>query len=390
MNAIVILILGNIGLILGALFVVGFILIQNNKNKKKSSVVESKDALEILTNKTILDESQFQLNIFLKFFLIVFSIVGLIIIYIGVTFTDVLANKIASIVFGSIFFFVPFIIFIYLTAKYRRILKGKYVIVEDVLMDKKRYNNYSIDSNKNDDWFYLYFEEYFKKYDKKILVNSDVFNKAEIGDKFYIVFTKSDYFVFNSKNYKLIDYNKVISIDELGNYIKIKKQETDSSLNENKEIRVINKERIKNDFSKFGHRKTAVIFIIFCMGMIFLLYLSSFVFKDIIVSVVLLIITCFWIFLTFLKVKYVYNIYRNIKKGNYKIKEDVIVSLDNGLEYKDSNKLISFKFQNYKKIVYTDRRENYDAKIGDKYYLVFVKGEKEPIGIYAVKTNVLG
>ena len=315
MNAIVILILGNIGLILGALFVVGFILIQNNKNKKKSSVVESKDALEILTNKTILDESQFQLNIFLKFFLIVFSIVGLIIIYIGVTFTDVLANKIASIVFGSIFFFVPFIIFIYLTAKYRRILKGKYVIVEDVLMDKKRYNNYSIDSNKNDDWFYLYFEEYFKKYDKKILVNSDVFNKAEIGDKFYIVFTKSDYFVFNSKNYKLIDYNKVISIDELGNYIKIKKQETDSSLNENKEIRVINKERIKNDFSKFGHRKTAVIFIIFCMGMIFLLYLSSFVFKDIIVSVVLLIITCFWIFLTFLKVKYVYNIYRNIKKG---------------------------------------------------------------------------
>lgn len=124
--------------------------------------------------------------------------------------------------------------------------------------------------------------------------------------------------------------------------------------------------------------------------MIFLLYLSSFVFKDIIVSVVLLIITCFWIFLTFLKVKYVYNIYRNIKKGNYKIKEDVIVSLDNGLEYKDSNKLISFKFQNYKKIVYTDRRENYDAKIGDKYYLVFVKGEKEPIGIYAVKTNVLG
>lgn len=390
MNAIVILILGNIGLILGALFVVGFILIQNNKNKKKSSVVESKDALEILTNKTILDESQFQLNIFLKFFLIVFSIVGLIIIYIGVTFTDVLANKIASIVFGSIFFFVPFIIFIYLTAKYRRILKGKYVIVEDVLMDKKRYNNYSIDSNKNDDWFYLYFEEYFKKYDKKILVNSDVFNKAEIGDKFYIVFTKSDYFVFNSKNYKLIDYNKVISIDELGNYIKIKKQETDSSLNENKEIMVINKERIKNDFSKFGHRKTAVIFIIFCMGMIFLLYLSSFVFKDIIVSVVLLIITCFWIFLTFLKVKYVYNIYRNIKKGNYKIKEDVIVSLDNGLEYKDSNKLISFKFQNYKKIVYTDRRENYDAKIGDKYYLVFVKGEKEPIGIYAVKTNVLG
>lgn len=66
MNAIVILILGNIGLILGALFVVGFILIQNNKNKKKSSVVERKDALEILTNKTILDESQFQLNIFLK------------------------------------------------------------------------------------------------------------------------------------------------------------------------------------------------------------------------------------------------------------------------------------------------------------------------------------
>lgn len=59
MNAIVILILGNIGLILGTLFVVGFILIQNNKNKKKSSVVERKDALEILTNKTILDESQF-------------------------------------------------------------------------------------------------------------------------------------------------------------------------------------------------------------------------------------------------------------------------------------------------------------------------------------------
>ena len=47
-------------------------------------------------------------------------------------------------------------------------------------------------------------------------------------------------------------------------------------------------------------------------------------------------------------VKYRLGIVKNIKKNNYKIKEDEVVSLNNRLSYSDSNKMISFKFKNYK------------------------------------------
>ena len=93
--------------------------------------------------------------------------------------------------------------------------------------------------------------------------------------------------------------------------------------------------------------------------------------------------------MTIVNVKYSYCIINNIKNNNYEIKEDEVISLNNGIQYSDSNKMISFKFKNYKKIVYADKKYYTDVAIGDKFYLVFVKGEKAPINVYSIKNSIL-
>lgn len=106
------------------------------------------------------------------------------------------------------------------------------------------------------------------------------------------------------------------------------------------------------------------------------------------VITIVLAFLCLLIF-TIIKIKYLVQIITNVKKDKYEIKEDEIVSLNNGIQYSDSNKMISFKFKNYKKIVYADKKYYDNPKIGDKFYLVFVKGDKEPIKVYDANYSLL-
>lgn len=93
--------------------------------------------------------------------------------------------------------------------------------------------------------------------------------------------------------------------------------------------------------------------------------------------------------MTVCKIKYLYTIIKNIKHNNFKIKIDTVTSLNNRVDFKDSNGVISFKFKNYKKIVYADKEDYNIIDIGDEFYLVFVKGEKEPVKVYRLKDSIL-
>ena len=77
----------------------------------------------------------------------------------------------------------------------------------------------------------------------------------------------------------------------------------------------------------------------------------------------------------------------------YNTRVDIIVnsvkSLNNNVDFKDSNEVISFKFENYRNLVYNHKEKFLNAKIGDQFYLVFVKGADEPL-IYSLDKSTIG
>ena len=84
-----------------------------------------------------------------------------------------------------------------------------------------------------------------------------------------------------------------------------------------------------------------------------------------------------------------YEIIKNIKSGKFKITKDTVISLNDSVRFRDSNDIMSFKFNDYKKIVYVSKEEYKETNIGEEFYLVFVDGMKEILKIYPVKDNVL-
>lgn len=81
------------------------------------------------------------------------------------------------------------------------------------------------------------------------------------------------------------------------------------------------------------------------------------------------------------KQKYIKEIASGEKKLSFALTESQAGS--------DAGGVTSFKFENYKKLVYEDKRLYHDVQIGEKFYLVFVKGEKEPIKVYNTKNSVI-
>ena len=93
--------------------------------------------------------------------------------------------------------------------------------------------------------------------------------------------------------------------------------------------------------------------------------------------------------MTIVKIQYMYEIIKNIKSGKFKITKDTVISLNDSVRFRDSNDIMSFKFNDYKKIVYVSKEEYKETNIGEEFYLVFVDGMKEILKIYPVKDNVL-
>lgn len=377
----------NSSLIFAIIFIFGFVLPIILKSKRRSKVAKHGD---VLTSRTILVESNYYLSMFFILVLLIFIFGGLLIIYLGITKSPNMTSVIMSFIFGGLLIVFPLSMMIKSIISCREILKGNYVIIEDVLKDKEQIRNLDLDTEgaTRSDKYYLYFENYFKKYDKRVFTDADVYHNAKIGDKFYLVFTKKNCFAFNANSYKLETTDKIISIDELGNYIYLEKNTDKKDEIKNGKI-IINKSKVKNDFKKSGHQYNAVFFVICCFALIISSILSIFVFKNLISIIISLISTFVFMYITFIKIKYIYTTYKNINSGLFEIKEDEIILLNRGVEFKDSNDVISFKFKDYKNIIYGYKKDYPDVKIGDKFYLIFINGEKEPIGVYNSNDSIL-
>lgn len=389
MENIILIFLKNIYMIFLGVLLLSFvipIIITFARNKKQERV---------LNKYSIFLDSRISSNVFLIFFFLFFVVVGVIIVYAFLKQYDIDKNKsIWGIIHGLIFMGAPTILIINIIKESIKILTGKYVIVIDELMDKYYYNDHCTrDHSTDNSCWWLYFKDYFKKYNAKVQdVNRKRGDLAKEGDKFYLVFVKGgkNPYIYECKNYTLDEgeEDKLKTIDEAKSYINRKEYVLEKVVQNEKTV--INKDTIKKDFTKQGHRKTAIIEVCVCVFLILFSMIVIFEVKNIMAIILTVLLTVFWFFLTTVKVKYVFTIYSNINKCNFKIKEDEVISLNNKIQYSDSNHVISFKLKNYKKLVYEDKRIYYDTQIGDKFYLVFVKGEKEPIKVYNSKNSYIG
>lgn len=355
-------------------------LIRKKKRKIKS---------DILDKYTIMNSSE---NVGLSLFHIIVFIIGLFVIYIAINITENNSAMRDGIIFGIIICLYSMIIIFKPIKAATIIKKGEYVIILDELMDKYYYNAHAFSGEIDSSGWQLYFKDFFKKYNKYIYFRYlKEGNEYKIGDKFYLVFMRQRKIplIFPANEYTLAqsEKDKLKTINEVDNYIKLEKFILKEENNNKKST--INRERIVDDFFD-KHQKLTVLFN--SLAIFFILLSGILVYKFYFnlggLLVISLVFVCF-LLMSIVKIKYLLTIINNIKKGNYKIEEDVVVSLNSNLQFRNSNEMISFKFENYNKIVYADKKDYLNSKIGDKFYLVFVKGEKEPIKIYNVNSFTL-
>ena len=348
---------------------------------------------DILDKRTIMIDSGISSKIGLILFHLVFFAFGLIIIYVATNTAENLSTMIFGIIFGMAMCLIPIFISMKAIKNAIKVLNGKYIIILDELKDKYYYEDrsYNGDNIDHSGWR-LYFKDYFKTYDKYVIFEDlKEGGNYKIGDKFYLVFLKgSNYpYMFAADEYNLApsEKEKLKTIDETAEYIKLEKFVLETET-QNQNV-VINKKKIIKGFFDKSQKQT-IIFSVFAtlFALLFGIVIYKWYFNLIGLIVILFMFICF-LLISIVKIKYLFGIINNIKNDNYTIKEDEVISLNNGMQYRDSNKMISFKFKNYKKIVYADKKYFTDVVIGDKLYLVFVKGEKEPIKVYNVKNSVI-
>lgn len=368
----------HLGTIMMLVFLLMFAMPFIRKSKKKNR----EEGKITLTPRTIASESGVMYQLPIIIFLGIFLFVGVMIISQGIFMPTNSTNKLLTIIFGSIFVLIPLLLVVNILKKNIQILTGNYVVLKDVLKDKDYYISSGDDK---DEYYYLFFENSFEKFDKKISVSKSVYQEANIGDEFYLVFAKKSVYAFNTRYYEFADYSKSIHIEELDEYL----NEKEFELEKNTEIIHINKKQITDDFLSDGERKTCIIFLLSSLFVIAVAVGTILLDTGWIANLIVLLFATVWIFLAAVKIKYVIGIVWNIKRDNFKIKVDKVVSLNNNIDYKDSNVMTSFKFENYKNIVYAKKKYYNDVAIGDDFYLVFVKGNDEPIRAYHCKQSVL-
>lgn len=344
---------------------------------------------DILDRKTIIADSGVASRLLLILFLLVFVIFGIIIIYLAINKSENTFNMVFGIILGIIVCAIPICIIINSIKTVLKVSSGNYVIILDELKDKYYYHDRSYDGDGVDmSGWQLYFKDYFKTYNKYVKFKDlKEGTSYKEGDKFYLVFVKGNSipYIFAANEYTLSSSEKLQTIEEIKNYTNLEEY----VLEINDEQIIINKERITKDFFNKSQKQTVLIDVAITIGIVLFAILTSFLYFNIFIIIILFLVFALFLIMTIIKIKYLLTINSNIKNNNYEIKEDEIISLNNRLNYSDSNKIISFKLKNYKKIVYADKKYFTNIAIGDKLYLVFVKGEKEPIKVYNKKNSIL-
>lgn len=359
-----------------------YISVRRKKRKIKRDVLDK--------HNIIIDSGISRGVVFILFFMI-FLIVGMICIYLAINKSENVFNMVCGIIVGIVVCVIPIIISYQNVEQLIKVLNGKYIIVLDELMDKYYYNDHSYNGEGIDrsGWL-LYFKDFFKTYNKYVKFKDwKEGHSYQEGDKFYLVFVKGNSipYMFAANEYSLAssEKDKLKTLEEAEDYIKFEKFVLKKEVSEEKIV--INKKRIIDDFFDKKEKNTILFYSLICIFLSAACIGTFFVY--LIASIVLLLMSILFIYITIVKVKYLYSIINNIKNDKYETKIDEIISLNEELRYSDSNGMISFRFKDYNKVVYVYKKDYENPKIGDKFYLVFVKGEEEPIKVYDMKNSVL-
>ncbi len=343
--------------------------------------IKPKNKKQILTNKLIATNFN-KINWLSIFVCLIFGIVGNIVIYCGLTKTTILGNQIMAIVIGLGMIITTLFLMIKSLIDLNQTLKGKFVIVIDHLADKEMIVSKTEETHNR---YYFYFQDYFKMYNQSMISNHSLYNKSKIGDKFYLVFSKHDEAIFRADEYELENNDNVIKIENLDRYTNITKYKEEI----NDERIIISKQRIINDYFNKDQKKGLIfdyLIALFFFAFVFLLALLK---APIFVYILIGIVIIFFLVMSVISTKQIYDTISNIKNDNYTIRKDNIVSINDENNFKDANVLISFKLKNYKKIVYAEKKDFYNTEVNDDIYLIFVNKDKDPIKVYNAKNSTL-
>ena len=336
----------------------------------------------ILNSKNIVKESKTIVGISILFELIMMGF-GLLAFVTLLSQKDFEGNKTLTLLFCSIFIIIPLISLIKKFIISQKLKTTDFVVITDTLRDKEIYEYTQMsDSTSRDCDYLLYFDNYYTKYNKTIKVNIAVYDEARKNDKFYLVFVGKKILAFNTNKYVLDDAasEKLIDIEELSNYINIKEYETKND----GEVKNLTKKRIIKDFKK-DQRFTVIMQTILTIFLITLTIGFFIMFKNILALIVMLLFTIFISFIAIVKISFVIKVISSIKKDNFSIKLDRLVSLNKSVEFKEQHNIVTFKFQNYKKTFYDAKKNYINPCENDEFYLVFIKGESDPVKVYQRK-----
>lgn len=263
--------------------------------------------------------------------------------------------------------------------KYYNILNNNYVITEDLLLSKNIINRRRKIKN---DTYALTFKDYFEKYNNYVSVDKYIYDILKESDEYYLIFTKnsSNPIIFNKNEYNLSnDLNKkVIDTNELNTF----NQGINLNTNYNYSYKIeLTKEFIIDNI--YGKEKKNSIFKIGILSFILILFsicIHGFLYKLFLVSMISGIVLgiCF-----IFSLLYMYSVINHIKKGEYTILKDEIISIKKNLSGNNKKKITEIRFKNYNMPFVTTSNLS-DLNDNDLVYLLILN-TKELIGVYDYK-----
>lgn len=263
--------------------------------------------------------------------------------------------------------------------KYYNISNNNYVITEDLLLSKNIINRRRKIKN---DTYALTFKDYFEKYNNYVSVDKYIYDILKESDEYYLIFTKnsSNPIIFNKNEYNLSnDLNKkVIDTNELNTF----NQGINLNINYNYSYKIeLTKEFIIDNI--YGKEKKDSIFKIGILSFILILFsicIHGFLYKLFLVSMILGIVLgiCF-----IFSLLYMYSVINHIKKGEYTILKDEIISIKKNLSGNNKKKITEIRFKNYNMPFVTTSNLS-DLNDNDLVYLLILN-TKELISVYDYK-----
>lgn len=291
----------------------------------------------------------------------------------------ILINSIASkeivLLFVGLIFLVVSIIILNLRLKPDiKILRGNYIIYEDILKDKER--RVSRDTDSNHTTYYFYFEKLFKLENTPIIGDQSSYYNSNTNDKFYIIHCGKLRLIFNENEFVISDKTKITEIP----------QPATEKNQASTEKKTLTKQIIKHDFLfEHGQIQAEIFFFILASLLTFGFIMSLREDNDkTILKFMLAFTSIFLLFMLLTKTIYIIKTISKINNGKFKISTEKIIKIGE-VTFRNSNDIIKFKPESYGKYVETKKSDFPDVKEGDLCHLVFVKGENIPIQIYNAK-----